>query len=418
MAVTLAAVLLTASNPRPVQITLNGTTAGQAYEIRGTTADGSSWPVPGGKGTSAGTQVVVVDNRAALNVAVTYTVLVAGATYSAAPVTVTWSGVGVLQTLSGKNIVDIEVASVTEPQKHGIRASTFEIAGRSTPAARLDVPGSAITDWLIDTQQTDTAALRAILATGTPVVRRLTPGMRDFQTVVIGVVLSWHDELLTGGGDTWRRFTLQVHEISDPQPSALLAAYLWDNFDQAMAKPRVWSYHSTLSNVAGLTAGNGTLSSQATGGYPDGSGTTFGRLTVTTAATFASVIDPDYTKAAVTLGAPVVPGMVVTLTARVRAPAGRAIGLWLMRNGGIAIASVGATATGAWQQLACTGTVPSGATGLSWDVWANTSGLLAGDTLDFDAITFSQGATIPVGSFDEMFATWDQFDAADWALFY
>ena len=417
MAVTLTAVLLTASNPQPVQITLNGTTAGQAYAITGTTADGASWTIPGGAGVSAGTQVVVTDNRSALNVPITYQVVVAGATYTAAPVTVSWSGVGVLQTLDGQTVVGIEVASVTEPRKFSTRGTVFEIAGRADPAARLDVAGSAAYEWLIDTESTDTDLMTSILAAGLPVVRRLVPGMRDLKAVVIGIVTGWSDTLLTEGGDTWRRFQISIREISDPQPSAIIAAYVWDDFDTAMAS-RVWSYHSTLPNVTGLTATNGALSSQSAGGYLDGSNTSFGRLTVTTAATAAAVFETAFSAAANTLGTSVVAGMVITITGRVKGTAGRTLNAAIKWSGGTIAAGSTVTATGSWQRVSVTATAPAGTTGLAYGVQLAATGVLAGDQVDFDAVTISQGAMVPVGTFDELFATWDQFDATDWAQYF
>jgi len=418
MAITLTATLLTASNPQPAQIVLAGTTAGQAFQITGTTADGSSWPVSGGKGTSAGTQVVVTDNRSALNVPITYQAVVDGVTYTAAPVTVAWSGIGVLQSLDGQLIVDLEIASLTEKRRRGVRAAVFEIAGRADPAARLDVPGSPVYEWAFDTYTTDTAKMEAIMVAGTPVVRRLQPGLRDLKAVVIGVITSDPtDELITTGWDTWRRWSMQVREITDPQPSAAIAAYVWDDFNTAMAS-RVWGYHSTLASVAGLTATNGALSSQSTGGYPDGSDTAFGRLTVTSAATAAAVFESVYTAAAVTLGTPVVPGMQVTVTLRVKGTAGRSIAAAIKWSGGTIAAGTPVTASGAWQQVSVTATAPAGTSGLAYGWQLAATGVLVSDQVDFDAVTISQGATVPVGTFDEIFATWDQFDTADWAQYF
>ena len=420
MTVTLTATLLTASNPRPVQVVLNGTTAGQSYVITGTTADGSSWAIPGGTGTSAGVQVVVTDNRSALNVAITYQAVVDGVTYTATPVTVTWAGVGVLQTLDGQTIVNIQVASLTEPRKRKIRGTIFEVAGRSAPAARLDVLGTAEYTWMLDTASTDTPIMEAILESGGPVVRRLTPGMRDLKTVVLGVFSTTDpvDELVTQGIDTWRRWTMTVREINDPQPSTAVSAYVWDDFDTAMNKPRVWSYHSTLASITGLTGTNGTLSVQSTGGYPDGSDTAFGRLTVTTGSTAASVFETAYTAAATTLGTPVVPAMVVTVTMRVKGTAGRTLNAAIKWSGGTISSGTTVTATGAWQQVSVTATAPAGTTGLAYGVQLASTGVLSGDLVDFDAVTISQGTGVPVGAFDDLFSTWDQFDTADWAQFF
>lgn len=418
MAATLTATLLTAANPQPVQIALTGTNNGDAYTITGTTTDGSVWTIPGGAGVSAGSQVLVTDNRAPLNVPVTYQAVVNGATISAAAVTIAYSGVAVLQTLNGRNVVGLEVGSVTEKQKHGTRVFVAEVAGSPTPAVRLDVPGSAEDTWELHTQLSDTAAMRTILGLGTPVVRRLQPGMRDLQNVVLGVVTDWHDELLTGGGDTWRCFYLTVREITDPQPSAALAAYAWTDFDTAFAKPRVWSYYSTLPNVSGLTATNGTLSSQSTGGYTDGSNTTFGRLTVTTAATAATVFETAYTGAATALGTPVVPAMVVTITMRVKGTSVAALSAAIKWSGGTIATGTAVTLTGAWQQISVTATAPAGTTGLAYGVSLAATGAHANDQVDVDAVTISQGTGIPVGTFDELFATWDAFDAANWAQYF
>ncbi|MBW9118890.1 hypothetical protein JNB63_02160 [Microbacterium trichothecenolyticum] len=239
MPVTLTATLLAAADPRPVQVVLNGTTAGQEYRVFGTSTDGASWDVPGGTGVSEGTQVLLIDNRSALNTPITYQAVVDGASYAASPVTVEHDGVAVLQTIDGLIVVGVEVASVTEPRSASPRSAEFEIAGREAPAARLDVPGSYTYEWELETEAVDSATMRSILRTGMPIVRRLVPGMRDLDTVVIGLVKAWKDELITAGGDTWRRWTLTVRELADPQPSTPLIAFTWDDFDAAMAD-RVW----------------------------------------------------------------------------------------------------------------------------------------------------------------------------------
>lgn len=240
MAVTLTATLIAAADPRPVQVTLNGTTTGQAYQVSGTTADGARWQVPGGTGVSEGSQILLVDNRAALNTEVVYSAVVDGVTYVADAVTVAHDGVAVLQTIDGLTVVSVEIASVTEPRSASPRSALFEIAGRSDPAARLDVPGSYVYGWALETSGIDSVTMTAILRSGMPVVRRTVPGLRDLASVVLGVVTAWKDELITAGGDTWRRWSLTVREISDPQPATPLIAFTWDEFDAAMAA-RTWT---------------------------------------------------------------------------------------------------------------------------------------------------------------------------------
>ncbi|MBW9094645.1 hypothetical protein JNB62_13190 [Microbacterium jejuense] len=412
MPVTLTAVLLSAADPQPVQIALNGAPAGAAFTVVGTAPDGSRWPVPGGEGVSGGSQILLVDNRSALNTPITYSALVAGVTYTAAPVTVTSTDVAVIQTVDGLTVVGVEVASVTEPRKRTIRSSTFEIAGRTDPAARLDVPGSAEYSWVLETQGADSAVLEEILDSGRPIVRRLSPGMRDLKSVVLGVVLDWSDELLTTGGDTWRRWNLTVREISDPQPSTPLAAFTWEDFDVAVAD-RVWSWHTLFASLAGWAATNGTLSLVTSGGY---STPNYARASATAAATAVDIFESAFTAAAASLGGPVAPGDVITLTCRVKGTAGRSASAGIKWSGGTVVTGAAATLTGAWQMVSVTATAPAGMTGLALGARMAATGVVAGNLLEYSAPTISRGATVPNGTFDELFDTWDEFDAADWTL--
>lgn len=412
MPVTLTAVLLSAADPRPVQISLNGTTAGDAFEVVGTAPDGSRWPVPGGKGVSGGSQVLLVDNRAALNTPITYSALVAGTTYTAAPVTVVSDAVAVVQTVDGLTVVEVEVASVTEPRKRPVRSSTFEVAGRADPAARLDVPGSAQYGWMLETQGTESNVLEEILESGRPIVRRLSPGMRDLKSVVLGIVTDWSDELLTVGGDTWRRWNLTVREISDPQPSTPLAAFTWEDFDVAVAD-RVWSWHTLFPSLTGWAATNGTLSLVTSGGY---STPNYARASATTAATAVDIFESAFTAAATTLGGPVAAGDVITVTCRVKGTAGRSASAAIKWSGGTVVTGTPVVLTGAWQLASVTATAPAGTTGLASGARMAATGVAVGNLLELSAPTISRGATVPNGTFDELFDTWDEFDAADWTL--
>lgn len=411
MAVSLTATLLAASDPRPVQVTLAGTTAGQAYEVVGTSGDGASWQVPGGVGISEGSQVVLVDSRSALNTPIVYTVVVDGVTYSAAPVTVVHAGVAVVQTIDGLTVVPVEVASTTEPRSADIRSKTFDVAGRPDPATRLESPGSYSYSWLFETRGIDSVTMRAILESGMPIVRRLVPGMRDLDPVVIGLVTSWKDELLTQGGDTWRRWALSVRELTDPQPSTALIAFTWDDFDAAMLD-RVWSWHSLFPSTAGWAGTNGSLSNPTTGGY---STPRYLRATAVAAATAVDVFENAYTAAASTLGEPVVAGMQVTVTVRLKGTAGRSGMAALKWSNGTVVTGTPVTLTGDWQMVSVTATAPAGVTGLAAGGRMAATGVAIGNQLDYSAPTISKGAAVPVGTFDELFTTWDDFDKADWS---
>lgn len=412
MAVTLTATLLAAATPRPVQVALAGTTAGQAYAVVGTSADGASWQVPGGVGVSAGSQVLLIDTRSALNTPITYSAVVDGVTYTASPVTVEHAGVAVVQTIDGLTVVNVEVASVTEARTASTRSAEFDIAGRPDPSTRLEVPGSFTYDWAFETQGIDSAIMLAILKSGMPIVRRLNPGMRDLDTVVIGLVKSWKDELITQGGDTWRRWSLGVRELTDPQPSTPLIAFTWgDDFDPTMAD-RIWSWHSLFPSTAGWAATNGTLSNPTTGGY---STPRFLRVAATTAATAVDIIEAAFSAASATLGEPVVAGMQVTVTVRVKGTAGRSAMAAIKWSGGTVVTGTPVVLTGDWQLVSVTATAPGGTTGLAAGARMAATGVATGNQLDMSAPTISKGAGIPIGTFDELFSTWDEFDKADWS---
>lgn len=411
MPVTLTATLLSGADPRAVQVVLNGTAAGDAYSVEGTTPDGSTWAVPGGTGVSAGTQILLTDNRTALNQTITYSAVVEGVTYTAAPVQVT-GPLAVLQTIDGLAVVQVEIASVTEPRSSDIRSRLFEIAGRSDPATRLDVPGSFEYGWQLETAGVDSLTMLAILRSGRPVVRRLSPGMRDLQLVTIGVVTSWSDELVTVGNDTIRRWSLKVRELEDPQPSTPLIAFTWDDFDAAMAD-RVWSWHSLFPSTAGWTATNGTLTNPTTGGY---STPRYLRASATVAATAVDIFESTFTAAATTLGGPVAPGDQITVTCRVKGTAGRSAAAAIKWSGGTVVTGTPVTLSGVWQLVSVTATAPAGTTGLAPGARMAATGVAAGNLLELSAPTISRGADVPVGTFDELFTTWDDFDRADWSL--
>lgn len=412
MAVTLAAALLTGADPRPVQVVLNGTTAGQSYQLTGTAGDGSSWLVPGGTGISAGTQITLIDNRTALNTPITYEVVVDGVTYAAAPVTVVNDGVAVLQTIDGLRVVGVDVASTTEARQGSPRVAEFEIAGRTAPASRHDVAGSPTYEWQLETEGVDSAVMEAILMSGLPVVRRLEPGLRDLKTVVLGLVKSWKDELLSDGGDTWRRWTMTVREIPDPQPSTPLIAFIWDDFDAAMAD-RVWGWHTEFPSTSGWAATNGTLSNPTSGGYLT---PRYLRASATSSATAVDIFESAYTAAAATLGEAVTAATTYTVTFRIKGTVGRSGMAAIKWSNGTIVTGAPVTLDGTWQQVSITATAPGGVTGLALGARMAATGVVSGNLLEISAPTVSKGAVVPVGTFDELFTVWDDFDAADWSL--
>ena len=247
MAVTIAASLISADIPQPVQIVVNGVPSGTAYTVVGTTGDGSTWPVPGGAGTSTGGQVVLVDNRSALNTPVTYTVTAGGSTYAAAPVTVLFPGQYVLQSLDGQTSVAFSWQDNSLPREPVIASTAFEVPGRDRPPVRF-VPGAAGGGRLqVRADRENSARLLTIAKAGRPLVIRTDGNVRDMPAVDIVLATSAPNELWSGDGglSTDRVWDLTILYVDDPEPSVALAAFTWDDFDRAMAS-RTWNDFDAL----------------------------------------------------------------------------------------------------------------------------------------------------------------------------
>lgn len=244
MAVTIAASLVSADIPQPVQIVVNGVPSGTAYTVVGTTGDGSEWPVPGGVGTSAGGQIVLVDNRSALNTPVSYRVTAGGATYTAAPVTVAFPGEHVLQSLDGQASVAFVWRDNGMPGEPTFASETFDVPGRARPPVRFVPGGDGGGELEIRTNRENTARLTAMLKTGRPLVVRTDGAVRDFPAVELVLPVSAPNTLWPAmtpqGPSTDRVSTIRYLLVDDPEPSVALAAFTWDDFDAAMAG-RTWS---------------------------------------------------------------------------------------------------------------------------------------------------------------------------------
>lgn len=246
MAVTIAASLVSADIPRPVQIVVNGVPSGTAYTVVGTTGDGSTWPVPGGSGVSNGGQVVLVDNRSALNTPVTYTVTAGGSTYAAAAVVVAFPGQYVLQSLDGQTSVAFVWQDNALPREPVIASAVFEVPGRDRPPVRF-VPGAAGGGRLqIRADREHSSRLLSLVKAGRPLVIRTDGNVRDMPAVDIVLATSAPNELWAGHGgkSTDRVWDVDYLLVDDPEPSVALAAFTWDDFDAAMAG-RTWSTGSS-----------------------------------------------------------------------------------------------------------------------------------------------------------------------------
>ncbi|KZM34550.1 hypothetical protein [Oerskovia enterophila] len=248
MTVSITASLVPAGSPEPVQVVLAGVPAGTAYTVTGTTGDGSSWPVPGGVGVSSGEQVVLVDNRSALNALVTYQAVVAGVTYIAAPVTVSHARRYVLQSLDGQIVADFVWEIDGMPRDLVSNTVAFDVPGRRRPPVRYAPGGDGGGSLRIRTNRQNTVRMRDLLRAGRPLVLRTDGAIRDLDAVDLIHVVGKPSNVLwagDGGLSTQRVWSLEYVLVDDPEPSAALSAWTWDDFDAAMAT-RTWDEHDAL----------------------------------------------------------------------------------------------------------------------------------------------------------------------------
>lgn len=247
MAVTVS--LVPTTPPFPVQIVITGIPVGVEYEVVGTAADGSTWPVPGGVGVSTGGQVVLIDNRGALNTSTTYVATWSGTSTSSTPITVEYPGRYVLQSLDGQQVVDFWWLEDGLPQEPVVRAESFQIEGRDRPPVRFASGGDGGGSARVRTALEDSATLRAMVKRGRPVIVRTDGTFRDFPAVELVRIVRAPNFLSPFAAIDARRtdrvWTLEYEFVDDPEPSAVLAAWTWNDFDDAMST-RTWNDHDTL----------------------------------------------------------------------------------------------------------------------------------------------------------------------------
>lgn len=243
--------LLDSGVPQRVQVTIRPG-AGEAYEVRGS-ALGSSWPVPGGVGVGSGSQVVLTDKRSALNTPVTYSVLLAGVTYTAAPVTVALPGEqAVIQSLDGQTSVRFRWLPNGLPLEPTVRAHASDVPGRDRPPVRYATGGDGGGSLSIRTTREGTEAMRALLRAGRPVVIRTDGALIDFPAVELALITAAPSRTAWDvvGMPADRVWSLSYLLVDDPDPTVALAGYTWDQWDAIMAG-RTWAQHDAI--VSGWT---------------------------------------------------------------------------------------------------------------------------------------------------------------------
>ena len=231
MALGVAASLVGVYSPRTVQVVVTGLTPGEAYTVVGSWS-GGTWPVRAGAGTAEDTQIVLPDLFAPLNRPVTYTVAHAGVEVSTAPVTVTYPGGGVLQSLAGDVSVPLDVKDNGAPRDPVLRQSLYRVPGRTRPLAVFDVAGGETGALRVNTDGADTTVLRALLSSGAPLLLRTDGAQADLDAVSYLLVTRASSSLLVG---TLRRWELDYELLDDPEPDSVAGLPTWDDFDESYA---------------------------------------------------------------------------------------------------------------------------------------------------------------------------------------
>jgi hypothetical protein len=234
MTVALAAALVGDDVPLAVQLSATGLTVAQNYTIQGTLADGTTWIVRGGNEALADTtQIILYDVATPINVPITYQVLNnAVVVASATPLTVTYDGQTVLNSINGDLTAGFIWMNNDAPQSMLMRSNTFQIPGRLLPVVRFDVSGGESGEILAETTEAQSADMRTLLQAGGLAILRTDGAVQDVAPVQFVLITGVSSSLWIG---TTRRWTLSYQVVGDPQPDAAVAAITWDDFDVAYA---------------------------------------------------------------------------------------------------------------------------------------------------------------------------------------
>lgn len=240
MAITVS--LVGATQPQLAQIVVSATTSGAAWVVQGSAGD-STWTVPGGRGTGDGQQLVLTDNRAPLNVPVTYR-YVSSATETAAPIVIPQAtGDAVLQSLDGQVAVPVNLQNGTQEQQLEPDLGLFRVPGRRRPVARYSATSDVVGQIIARAPLALSSSMDDLLASGAPILVRLTGAALDLPlTSVVGVTGISSDANVVTQVREWR---LPFVTLDDPFMDTRLGAFSWDYIENALAG-RTWNQVDAL----------------------------------------------------------------------------------------------------------------------------------------------------------------------------
>lgn len=233
--ISITATLLSGS-PAPVQVVVTGVPVGESFEVRGQLGM-VSWPVPGGRGVGDGSQLVLVDSRAPLRAAVTYTVTAGAESASSLPVTVPYPEKYVIQSLDGRQKVDFVWRDNGMPRDPFIDNAAFAVPGRRRPPIRFAPGGDGTGSLEIRVDRANGEVLHEMLMDGRPMVVRTDGQVRDLKAVDVIMITASPNVLFEGDGgiSTQRVWSLSYLLVDDPEPDVILAAATWGDFNDIYA---------------------------------------------------------------------------------------------------------------------------------------------------------------------------------------
>lgn len=221
--------------------------AGTSCRVEGLTDTGFTWVPRGGVWDSDGTQRVIGDQLAPINVQIRYRLTTsAGITVETTPVVREYRGLSLMTSAAGSLPVDL-LWQGTDQRELKLRVTEHEVPGRSTPlVVYAPAVGAGTISVTARTNLRDTPAMRLLLGTPTPVALFHNPahcvqcrlGTCDVDLVTVMAVTSASMERAPRVDVAERTWTIKGSLVGIPQPNTPLALSTWSDFD---ARALTWT---------------------------------------------------------------------------------------------------------------------------------------------------------------------------------
>jgi hypothetical protein len=232
MALGISTTVLTMDPPASTSVVLTDVPLGQEFTVLGN-YNNETWPVPGGVGvgTGVGTQIVLSDNRTALNVPFYYTMTTGGTTYTSNSVTVSNPTDYVLQALDRTVIVPFIWQDNGLPRTPTIRTRVYDVPGNPRPPSRYAPAGLGSITIIGTTDVNNSRLIRQLF--DRPIVVRTSGCVGDFPAVELVTIVAAPSELRGDGegATTMRTWQFECIFTGDPEPGVVAVAFDFDDFD-------------------------------------------------------------------------------------------------------------------------------------------------------------------------------------------